>query len=182
MTNLIPKDEMERAEAALAAESFKAFHRFMWGRDMLPHEEWWYRILERQGDDAIIAPPGFWKTTVCQRREAYKFGKEPGHSGLWLMNADEQAARNIGAVQGMINTPRYRKVFPQVIPDKLRGWNKQDCYQKNGPPDDPLAGQRADPTLAGRGITGDYQGMHPHRIIIDDPTKPSDIARPATMA
>ena len=181
VVNFDPVGELDDAQAKLAAADFDHFYTYLWG-PMEPHQRLWAEVLMRPGNDVIVAPPGTWKTTFCQRLTAFLMGKEPEHPSLWIMNSDEQAARNIMAVAQIVTDRSYLRVFPEVRPDKARGWNKSDLFQKHGPKSPDGARQKADPSLAGRGITSDYQGMHPAHIIIDDPTKPQDMTQQATMS
>ena len=176
-----PQKLLDEARLALARKSFRAFCEYLW-EPLQKHQEVWADILMRPGNDVIVAPPGTWKTTLCQRLVAYLMGREPEQATLWLMNADEQAARNIMAVQQIVTSKGYQAVFPDMKPDRARGWSKQDLFQKFGPKAPRGSAEKADPSLAGRGLTGDFQGMHPTHLIIDDPTKPQDLQSPATMS
>lgn len=111
---------------------------------------------------------------------AWLMGVEPTHSTLWIMNAEEQTKRNVGAVANIVTAPWYKEIFPKVLPDPARGWNQLNLYQRSGP--ESTGGERADPSLAGSGIIGAYQGLHPSHIICDDLTNQDDLLSPATMS
>jgi len=102
-------------------------------------------------------------------------GLNPDIRILWLMKAGTQAQARVGDVAETIEeNPVFRAAFPDVVPNKARGWSKVSLYVKRGR-------QGPDPTLMGCGINGPYQGFHFDVIIMDDPTNQEDVQSPSTM-
>lgn len=69
----------------------------------------------------------------------------------------------------------YHMVFPNVKPDKNRGWSRDTLYVVRKDTNNPYA------TVYGTGIDGPYQGVHVNRIIVDDPTDQQDVRSEVTM-
>jgi len=95
---------------------------------------------------------------------------------LYLMNVADQSEKQIQAIETTIeDNPRYREVFPGVIPDKEKGWTKQVIFVKGRKAPDKEA------NIFGTGFLGPYQGYHFHRIYVDDPTDPEDVLSETKM-
>jgi phage terminase large subunit-like protein len=62
---------------------------------------------------------------------AYRVGKEPHKVNAVIRINDEKANETTAAVAQMIeHNPKWKKVFPSVVPDKERGWGANGYFVK----------------------------------------------------
>jgi len=94
-----------------------------------------------------------------------------------IANTITQAKKSVwGVGQVIAHSRNYRKVFPECVPTEH--WARHEIYvDRSGLPME----FRTEPTLAGFGIDGAYQGTHVDDLIIDDPTDQADVNSPPKM-
>lgn len=160
-------------------DSFAAFYRYMTGIPMPRHcRTWLNTIYEGKAKDMAtltFAFRGSWKTTTISILfTAYRMGKDPVKTNLILQNNDAKAQRTTMAIANIIEKdPKWKDIFPNVVPDKTNGWGAQGYFVVDtSMTDDEWAGATtvsSDPSLLGLGISsGSVIGMHPTGVLLLD--------------
>jgi hypothetical protein len=116
------------------------------------------------------------KTIVFSLFGAFRIGKEPHKKNGLIRINDPKAKETTAKIADIIeNNPKWKAVFPHVVPDKDRGWGAAGYYVKRtdmSPADwSSLLTQQPDgPTFVGHGIdSGSILGSHWNGwVIIDD--------------
>lgn len=121
----------QQAEVARGwgVEAVRAHARVVFGKELPAHVvEWDTEIFENKRV-GITAPPDSAKTTgVSIIFGSWWIGKHPLASNAVASAGDDGANDIAEAIANTIeNNPRWRKVFPYVVPWKERGWS-QDGY------------------------------------------------------
>ncbi len=167
-------------EESDSPESFFAFYHAITGIPCPEHCQAWIEdVYENKAIDRgmlIWAFRGSWKTTTLTILfTAYRIGKEPEKSNLILQNNDDSAKKATAAVAKIIRDhPNWKRCFPDVVPDKRRGWGAEGYWVKRESMTDEewaaLTPIEKDPTLLGLGIgSGSVIGKHPDGVMfIDD--------------
>lgn len=161
------------------AEGYFAFYTIMTGREPPDHVKRWIRgIYANKAEDRgslIFAFRGSWKTTsISMLFVAYRMGLEPWLSNLILQNNDATAATTSLAIAEIIDKdPRFLQVFPDVRPDKAKGWGAQGYWVRDFSLSDDewtkLTNVSRDPSLLGLGISsGSVIGKHPTGVLLMD--------------
>ena len=175
-----PLQRSQLARIELARRDFKYFCEYVHKVKLSAHMMEWVDILQsdepRDKRVAIAAPPEFWKSRVIRMWIEFSIGHNPEWSRLLAMNTQDQAAKQVMSVEDTIdNNLEYRLVFPHIIPDTRRGWNRTTMYIKR------KNSARPEPTLMGVGVEGAVQGAHYEEIYTDDLTDQQDVRSPQTM-
>lgn len=168
--------EMAREDSP---EGYFSFYTIMTGAEPPDHVKKWIRGLyadkENDRGSLVFAFRGSWKTTsVSMLFVAYRMGLEPWKSNLILQNNDATAGTTTLAIAEIIDKdPRFRKVFPNVRPDKLKGWGAQGYWIRDTSFSDgdwaALTNVARDPSLLGLGVaSGSVIGKHPTGILLMD--------------
>lgn len=182
--NELKEDEI-KAMALLARElpnsvvGFVLFYMFITRGPIPVHAlNWIKKIYSDKSNDMgtlIFAFRGSWKTTTISIMfTAYQIGKYPWKSNLILSNNDASAQNITGAVADIImNDPRWKEIFPNVVPDKPAGWGAQGYWIRDIDIEADewaeLTNKSKDPTLLGLGITsGSVIGKHPTGVLLMD--------------
>lgn len=160
-------------------EGYFAFYTIMTGSEPPNHVKSWIRGI--YGDKAsdrgslLWAFRGSWKTTsVSIFFVAWRMGLEPWKTNLILQNNDAAAATVSLAIAEIIdNDPRYRLIFPTVLPDKGKGWGAQGYWIRDTSLNDEewtrLTNISRDPSLLGLGVaSGSVIGKHPSGVLLLD--------------
>ena len=138
------------------------------------YQEAWAEGLESLHRTVIVCPPDTYKSTTVRHFVERTIGHNRNIRILWLMNAGEQAQKQVMTVSQTIKSNNvYRAAFG-VIEDSEKQWTKSVLYVERDITD-------PEPTLMATGINGPYQGLHFDIIIIDDPTNQEDVHSPVTM-
>jgi hypothetical protein len=170
---------IDRAQKDDSPEAFIAFYMYITRGRMPEHAKMWIRQMydDKEQDRAslIFAFRGSWKTTtVSQLFTAFRIGKEPWKANLILQNNDPTAQNTTLAISEVIDiNPRYRDVFPNVVPNKKKGWGAQGYWIIDTEMDPAEWAERTsvtkDPTLLGLGISsGSVIGKHPTGVLLLD--------------
>jgi hypothetical protein len=161
-------------------ESFAYFYEVIHGRPMPLHayEEWVIPMYDayRNGKGIVIeAYRGSFKTTtITITFTAYRIGKSPEESNVLVQVGDDIAQDNSQAIADIIaNNPGWRMVFPNVVPDREKGWGAGGYEVKllNVPYGmwRERNSSRKDPTLVAVGYKSrELIGKHPTGIFIVD--------------
>lgn len=121
------------------------------------HKGWIAEILSnlRVG---IQGPPESAKSTVVSLiLMSWWIGMHPETMNMILFVSDDQAQKIASAIANIIEfSPKWKKVFPSVVPDKARGWSRDGYYVKRADvPYEEWTSQTASnvhPTLTAGGI------------------------------
>jgi len=188
MTKKKPKFEIRNRLDALkilsvgedSPRSFAAFYELVFGvrppQFVIP--EWIEPLYEARQDGkglVIEAFRGSTKTTTLTIAfMAYRIGKEPHRANMLIQVGDDTAVDTTQQIADIIeNNPGFRCVFPDVVPDRDRGWGAGGYEVKRSRMGysawrDSNA-KRRDPTLLGvsyksRAIIG----RHPDGVLVVD--------------
>lgn len=160
-------------------EGFSAFYELTHGNRIPEHAHSWINHIydAKKNDKAalVFAWRGSWKTTtISVTFTAYRIGKEPQRANLVIQANDTKADQTTKQITDLIaNSPAWRAVFPNVVPDVGRGWGAngyevmdtsvgyEEWRAKNS--------ARKDPTLVGYGIASkSLIGSHPDGVLLLD--------------
>lgn len=163
-----------------AREDVGILGQYVAGKLPAPHHSKWFPHL-RTGLDSeclkcyggentdLLAPRGSAKSTWAAIVAADIIGHNPHVQMLYLSHSRTIALRQSRIVKRIIESPKYREVFPHIRPGKR--WADTDWEI-----DKIWAGVNAldsDATFAAAGITGSIVGMRTHVIFGDDLIKSS---------
>ena len=159
---------------------FSCFYELVFGEQIPKHanDEWigpLYEAREHGKGVVIEAFRGSTKTTTLTIAfTAWRIGKEPERANLLIQVGDDTASDNTQQIADIIeNNPGFKSVFPDVEPDRERGWGASGYeVKRNDIPYEQwraINAQRHDPTLMGvsyksRAIIG----RHPDGVLIVD--------------
>ncbi|MHA2264645.1 MAG: hypothetical protein ACXAEN_19810 [Candidatus Thorarchaeota archaeon] len=184
---LTPEAALARKQALLYmarvkddAESFASFYELVFNECIPAHaiREWIEPLYEarEEGKGVVIeAFRGSTKTTTLTIAfTAWRIGKEPDKANLLIQVGDDTASDNTQQIADIIeNNPGFKSVFPDVIPDRDRGWGAAGYeVKRNDIPYEQwreMNANRKDPSLLGvsyksRAIIG----RHPDGVLIVD--------------
>jgi hypothetical protein len=180
------------AEAALrralaikrARRSLPDFERLALGLEPAPHHLIWLNALEAVAAGEIkkllfIAPPGHGKSSIVSMVwPAWYIATHPNASIIGVTTTDRLGQLYGDAVRTVIaDAPGFRSVFPEVLPDRERGWSTERFFVK-GPIPRPF-GQK-DASLVYTGAGGSVIGRRADGVIVDDPID-EEVARSETQ-
>ncbi len=159
--------EERRTLAALAREELGTFAAHVFDCWPAAHHELWVELLTdpRLARLLIIAPPGHAKSTWCTCiYPAWRIGREPNINILLVSATAAQASLFSQTVRETLRgNPAYAEVFPDVTPDRARGWSQAAWYVVRD------AAANKDATLAACGVGGPIVGRRADLILVDDP-------------
>jgi len=149
----------ERIEEARGEgeEAVAAFGEHVFGYAPAAHHRAWIRERLENRRVAIMAPPESAKTTWSEILVAWWIGKHPTLSNGFVAVGDTAAQKKAGVVERCIEfNPRWKEVFPNVVPDKERGWSREGWWVRDAGVEPAewarkTAGQK-DPTLVAGGV------------------------------
>lgn len=181
----LPDDLMAKVGYAAVAQGsdspdgYLAFYRLVHGRRPPKHVMEWvrevYEAREKGKGTVVEAFRGSTKTTAMTITfTAYRIGKEPHKSNLLIQVGDDIAQDNTAQIADIIaNHEAWKLVFPNVEPDRDRGWGAGGYEVKRS--DIPyekwreLNAERKDPTLVGVGYKSrEIIGKHPSGVLVVD--------------
>ena len=174
----IEEQTSDFTQRELAQRKFEHYCEYVHNFKLFRHMKVWaeHMVNPEMKRIAIVAPPESFKSTLCRWYLEWSIGNNPDVTTLLVMNTAAQAERQIMSIQETIESnEKYKKVFPEITPDKDRGWSKSQIFVKRPTSENP------DATIYGVGIEGPYQGVHVHQIVVDDATDQKDVTSPATM-
>lgn len=133
----------------------------------LSHQQIW---IEALGDHEIrdvlfLCPPGVGKTnTISMCYIPWEIGRQSAFIRVALTtNQQRQASSISNELRDIVEfSPKYKKVFPHVKPDKSRKWTEKEWYVQR-----PMMGIK-DPTFFGFGDKGAVIGNRINIHVLDD--------------
>jgi hypothetical protein len=174
------KDELAlKVRETDSPESFFAYCELLDGIAPPPHVQRWIRKFYEDHEKGVgtvnLASRGFRKTTYGMKFISYRVGKEPNKTYVAIGAQDDSPEKVMNSVSVIIEShPEWKRAFPNVVPDKPRGWSVEGYYVKDEsiPYEDWVKQQVSviDPTL----VAGSYNskrinGKHPTGVLyIDD--------------
>lgn len=167
-------------EALLAREDLGKFGEFVAGKIPQPHHQEWIDVLVT-GEDSdalkqiaggnldILAPRGSAKSTWIALFVAWVIGHNPGIRIIYVSYSESVALSRSRLIKRIIESPKYREVFPWILPGKR--WSDTDWEIRKS-----FAGVTdldADFTLYAVGITGSINSRRSDLVVGDDLIKSS---------
>lgn len=115
------------------AEGFIAFFKLMTGFDLHHEAQVWarniYKARKMNRGYLLKAFRESAKSTLSKFYAAFRVGHSPQKVGGMIRINDNKAQEKAAAVAYLIEfDPRWKLVFPHVIPDKARGWGAETGY------------------------------------------------------
>lgn len=115
------------------------------------------------GHTVIIAPPGSIKTNTLIGACAWWLGQDPTQHVAYICNTGPKALERSLVIRDLVERyGPYKNVFPEVKPDKSRGWAQDAWYLQRQNLTD------KNPSLLAVGVGGAVLGARIHRAILDD--------------
>ena len=141
-----------RTDAGRAAFPPPHLERVLWA---IEHDE--------LGHTVVSAPPGSAKTNTMIAACAWWLGQDPAQHIGYISNTAAQAYRRSVAVRDTLEaSDSYRAIFPQVRPDRSKGWAEAEWYLQRRDISD------KDATFTAAGIGGPILGARFDRVVLDD--------------
>ena len=114
----------------------------------------------------IMAPWGHGKTQqLVIGHTLFQLGQDRNQRIGIVCNSDVNAVKRVSAIKEYIERDDdYRRIFPDVLPDKGRGWGKQQLYVER----DEKA-RSVDPSVFSAGVFSTGIGGRMDGLVIDDP-------------
>jgi hypothetical protein len=162
------------------ASSFFAFYELIHGNQPPKHvREWVNGIYEAEAEGyegvELWGFRGSWKSTsISVTFTAFKIGHHPDKSSIVVCANDDSSDKITSAVATMIESnPRYKVIFPNVVPDKARGWGAEGYWVRDTRYDEGAwvqkMSKRIDPSLVGGGYKSSRLiGKHPTLLLLLD--------------
>lgn len=170
----------EAAPNSLRAHT-QLFHRTPEDSRIVParHHQEWVDVLEDRETYpwvCVVAPPGYAKSTwFSMAYPAWRIGQTGGRVRIGLIaNTATQAQGFAQAIRDVVDTPEYRRAYPDALPDYERGWRISEWAMTNCPQGQTLS-------LTAAGYQGPILGKRFDEIILDDPTTWDEARSVATM-
>lgn len=115
------------------------------------------------GHTVIIAPPGSAKTNTSIGAAGWWLGHNQTQHIGFFSNTDRQAYRRSVAVRDTIDlNPAYHRIFPQVQPDRQKGWAEFEWFLRRPDVSD------KDASFTAGGVGSPILGARLDRIFFDD--------------
>jgi hypothetical protein len=175
------KEELaEKVRAEDSPASFYAFCELLDGEEPPAHTKRQvqkiYEDHEKGTGTVNLAFRGSRKTTYFGVKfMAYRIGKEPHKTNVAIGANDDSPQKVVNSVSVIIEShPEWKRAFPNVVPDKDRGWSVEGYYVKDTSMqyEEWVKKQAStvDPTIIGGGYNSTrINGKHPTGILyIDD--------------
>ena len=174
----------EAKKAWEARRSYRAYVEYVRGWKIPLHQDEWVTaidellkgsLLDGEGKPThklmILAPPGSGKTALVVEAMEFLIGREVSMGRLpqigLITHSDSLAwQRSVAVRETLEENERYVEVvFPEVRPDKSKGWGKEELYVKHPRGVTGTVG----PALFAAGLTGGHRGhRYPTAVFIDD--------------
>lgn len=189
MTPLADPHQLTALECARGRESLALYGVLTRGLRPADHHEGIIRAVQPTAfnkGSAVVCPPGSGKSTwISEIAPPWMIGNNPQELILHLHANDEKANAYLTTMQQVFEHNTFHaQIFPDVVPDKDRGWSSRGLYfkwrdytgkwpiiDKEG-----WAHQGAkDPQYVSIGFMGGAIGRRADKIILDDPFDPNEI-------
>ena len=160
-------------------EGFAAWHERLHGNELPDYAREWVRIiLEAKSIDKgteLFAWRGSWKTTeISITFGSFFMGHHPERANLVIGSSGQSANKITEAITSIIEfSDAWKQVFPNVVPDKEKGWGENGYEIKRNDIDysewKSINSARGDPSLLGLGIgSKTLIGKHPDGLLLMD--------------
>lgn len=161
-------------------DGFKHYYFCKHKRELPPHAEVWVKaLLEAHFDETGVMIEGFrgsTKSTVTATMVEYLSGKYPERSSLIICSTESDAKKMAQYIADTVESNAGWKVcFPNVIPDKDRGWGAEGYHLKDSKVPYQEWVQRVmsdhgrDPSFLAVSVTSGAVGKHPTLcLFLDD--------------
>jgi hypothetical protein len=156
-----------------APDRLDDFARYVFGVEPNPPAELWLQALEAVESGqirklCIIAPPGHAKSTYHSIIfPAWYIGRHPNDSLIGVTTTDGLGQLYGDTVRTTIDeNPKFRHVFPDVIPWKDRGWSKDGFFVRSS--EVARDAENKDSSLIYTGAGGPVIGRRASGVIVDD--------------
>lgn len=115
------------------------------------------------GHTLIIAPPASAKTLSLMAAAGWWIGQKPTHHvGYFCDTASRAFERSVAVRDTVEASPNYRAIFPDVKPDKAKGWGEAEWFVHRRDIND------KDATFLAAGVGNNIVGTRLDRIVFDD--------------
>lgn len=133
---------MQNLDALLAAavddtpEGFGYYFELMHGKPLRPEADEWVRTAYEAHDKGLgflneVHREGAKTETFSKHFLAFRIGHEPEKTNLVIRINGKKANQTTSTVAFIIeHNPKWRLVFPRVVPDKLKGWGADGYFVK----------------------------------------------------
>jgi len=122
---------IQKAQSEFSIEGFKAFFKVVYEFDVLPYMEG--AMEELFASKAVVVEAYFESaktTTLSEGFFAYFIGHHPKTSSLLTQVSDDKSEKTAAAVADLIDVnPRWKSVFPHIVPDKEKSWGVNSGYE-----------------------------------------------------
>jgi len=145
----------------VARDSLPVFSNLMGYTNSWHHDEWYNKI----SDDSIknlllLAPRNHAKTTCVETSLAWMIGNNRDIRIMLVSNAYSQSALTLRHMKAVMETPIYKKIFPEIEPLE-DWWNREEFTVKRDMPD-------RNPTAFATGIFGSVLSRRCDIMFLDD--------------
>lgn len=133
------------------------------------HRQWHAHIAYCRTIDKyplIMAPWGHGKTQqLVIGHTLWQLGRDRNQRIGIVCNSDPNAVKRVSAIKDYIERDAgYREMFPEVVPDRARGWGKQQLYVERDP-----EARSVDPSVFSAGVFSTGIGGRMDGLVVDDP-------------
>lgn len=168
-------------EAKRARESLAYFGEFVADKPAMPHHQIWIDALVTGKDSsqlkkvagnntAILAPRGSAKSSWLGFFVAWTIGHNPDIQIIYCSYSESVALSRSRLIQRLIQSDRYRQVFPEILPGKrfsATDWEISKEFAN-------VTSLDADYTFLAVGATGSITSKRSKLILVDDAVKSSE--------
>lgn len=144
---------------ALCRESPNAFATYVVGFNQGNLHKRLHGHLSTFDNCYIELPRGHGKTSQMVARCAWEIGRDPSIRIKYIQQSDKDASKTTALVKSIIESPKYKAVFPHIVPDRDY-WGRQDFKVQ-------CDTQQRDSTMEAKGIFG-RAGGRSDLLIADD--------------
>jgi hypothetical protein len=169
------------ARSNYTVEGYLDFYWCLWGREAPPYVKAWVEQFMTGKWTILYCFRGSTKSTsLTITFTAFSLGHFPSSSALIVQAGDKPASKSSATIADIVEFyGGWKDVFPNVVPDKDKGWGAQGYYikdtdfvEKNGYEKWLERCQKdhlRDPSFVGLGVnSGEIPGMHPRWLLFDD--------------
>ena len=157
------------------------FYWVIWRREAPPYAQEWVKSFISGDWTMLYCFRGSTKsTTLTITFSAFCLGHEPHTSVLLVQASDDAGAKSAATIADIVeHYEGWRLTFPNIVPDKEKGWGAQGYFLKDMEQEKLLGyggwlqkcqqDHLRDPSFIGLGVnSGQIPGMHPRRLFFDD--------------
>ena len=169
MTLAPSPDQIVTDRAARSLALYQALvHQTDKAEPALPPDHLLHQVIPALEDDSlghtlIVAPPASAKTLSLLAACGYWIGNRPtDHIGYFCDTGPRAYERSVAVRDTVEASPNFRAIFPQVKPDKAKGWGEGEWFVWRPDRND------KDASFLAAGVGGNIIGVRLNRIVFDD--------------